>query len=113
MQLMASRHLKLCTVLMIMSLPLLQGCKEGSKSLFTKLSENHTGIGFKNILKENETANVLNYTYFYNGGGVAIGDINNDDLPDILFTGNMVGNKLYLNKGDMQFDDITAKSKVA
>jgi len=113
MQLMPSRHLQLCAVLMIMSLLLLQSCKEGSKSLFTKFPEDHTGIGFKNILKENETANVLNYTYFYNGGGVAIGDINNDDLPDILFTGNMVGNKLYINKGDMQFDDITAKSKVA
>lgn len=91
----------------------LQGCKEGNRTLLTKLSESHTGIGFKNILKENEVANVLNYTYFYNGGGVAAGDINNDGLPDILFTGNMVGNKLYLNKGDLAFDDITVQSKIA
>lgn len=110
---MPSKYLQLCAAFIITYCMLLQSCKEGNKSLFTKLSESHTGIEFKNILKENETANVLNYTYFYNGGGIAIGDINNDDLPDVLFTGNMVGNRLYLNKGDLLFEDITAKSKVA
>lgn len=89
------------------------GCKNHNAKLFTKLSESTTGIDFKNTLKENESANVLNYTYFYNGGGIAVGDINNDGLPDLFFTGNMVANRLYINKGNFSFDDITAKSGVA
>ena len=92
---------------------LLSGCKDDQSKLFTRLSSSRTGINFRNILKENEQANVLQYTYFYNGGGVAIGDINNDGLPDILFTGNMVPNRLYLNKGNFVFEDITEKSGIA
>ena len=87
-------------------------CKNEEKHLFSLLDSNSTGIYFKNTLKESESANVLNYAYFYNGGGVAIGDINNDGLPDILFTGNMVSNRLYLNKGNFQFEDITEKSGI-
>lgn len=81
--------------------------------LFTKISSSSSNINFKNLLIEDEQFNVLNYPYFYNGGGVAIGDINNDGLVDVFFTGNMVKNRLYLNKGDFEFEDITEKSTVA
>ena len=93
---------------------LVSGCGTGDNSqLFTQLDKDKTGINFQNTLFDGESLNVLNYIYFYNGGGVAIGDINNDGLPDILFTGNMVHNRLYLNKGNFTFEDITEKSGVA
>ena len=81
--------------------------------LFSHLDKDQTGIDFQNTLFDGESLNVLNYIYFYNGGGVAIGDINNDGLPDILFTGNMVHNRLFLNKGNFTFEDITEKSGIA
>jgi len=103
--------LKLFTVSIIV---LIWGCKNFiNNSLFTKLSENSTGIDFQNTLFEDGPLNVANYIYFYNGGGVSIGDINNDGLQDILFTGNMVKNRLYLNKGNFEFEDITQKSGIA
>jgi enediyne biosynthesis protein E4 len=87
-------------------------CQSDDK-IFTSLSKSKTGINFRNILQESEELNVLNYMYFYNGGGVAVGDVNNDGLTDVLFTGNMVKNRLFLNKGEMKFEDITATSGVA
>src|SRR5437868_5148138 len=82
-------------------------------TLFTLLTPNATGIDFNNIIKEDEALNVLAYEYFYNGGGVAIGDINNDGLPDIYFTGNLQPNRLYLNEGSFHFKDITTTAGVA
>ena len=83
-------------------------------TLFTKLSADETGINFANIIQEGDLQfNILSYPYFYNGGGVAVGDINNDGLPDIVFTGNMVNNRLYLNKGNFKFEDITLPSHIA
>src|SRR3954467_12015087 len=79
------------------------GCKNDNSHLFTQLDESKTGVNFKNTLFEDGPLNVANYIYFYNGGGVAIGDINNDGLPDIFFTGNMVRNRLFLNKGNFHF----------
>ena len=75
--------------------------------LFHLLSSKETGIVFSNNISETENLNVLAYEYFYNGGGVAVGDINNDGLDDIFFTANMKPNKLYLNLGNMKFKDIT------
>jgi hypothetical protein len=88
--------------------------KEAEPALFQLLTSAQTNIHFVNSLSDNDRPGILDYLYFYNGGGVAIGDINNDGLPDIFFTSNKKGgNKLYLNKGNYQFEDITQKAGVA
>jgi hypothetical protein len=80
---------------------------------FQLLDAAATGVDFVNQVEDQEDFNILTYRNFYNGGGVAIGDINNDSLPDLYFTSNMSGNKLYLNKGNLQFEDITEQAGVA
>ena len=83
------------------------------ETLFTSLSPGDTHVTFTNKLEKKKAFGILYYLYYYNGGGVAIGDINNDRLPDIYFTANSKGNnKLYLNKGNFQFEDITDKAGV-
>src|SRR5438270_10493495 len=82
------------------------------KTLFKQLSSSYTGIHFNNKIDENDSLNPIDVTNIYNGGGVSIGDFNNDGLQDIYFTGNLVSNKLYLNKGNMQFQDITEQAGV-
>ena len=79
---------------------------------FTLLTSSQTGVDFINELKENNTMNYFTYPYIYMGGGVSVGDINNDNLDDIFFTGNMAENRLYLNKGNLEFDDITSLAGV-
>ncbi|MGB7395898.1 MAG: VCBS repeat-containing protein, partial [Pricia sp.] len=91
---------------------LLVSCSDEG-SLFKNPSSEETGITFENTLTETDELNILDYLYFYNGGGVAIGDINNDGLPDIFFSGNQVKNKLYLNRGNLKFEDITEQAGVA
>ena len=81
--------------------------------LFEELTAENTGIGFSNIVTQTDDNNVLNYPYYFNGGGVAIADFNLDGLQDIYFTGNMVENKLFLNKGSMKFEDITQAAGVS
>ncbi len=82
-------------------------CGTSDNTLFSLLSAEETGIDFRNDLEYTEEFNTYTYRNFYNGGGVAIGDLDKDGLPEIFFTGNMVGNRLYLNKGNLTFDDIT------
>jgi len=80
---------------------------ENQSPLFTLLETAKTKVLFSNNIKEDDINNAFKYEYFYNGAGVSIGDINNDGLPDIYFTGNMVEDKLFLNKGNLEFEDIT------
>jgi hypothetical protein len=81
--------------------------------LFKSIPSVESGINFGNFLKETPALNIISYEYFYNGGGVGLGDFNNDGLIDIYFSGNMQPGKLYLNKGNFKFEDITAKAGVA
>lgn len=85
----------------------------GQNPLFQLLSSKQTNVNFSNPINEDENLNVLSYEYLYNGGGVAVGDINNDGLQDVLFTANSKPNKLYLNLGGMKFKDITKEAGVA
>jgi hypothetical protein len=84
-------------------------CKQ-HKTLFETISSEQSGIHFNNQIKETDSTNILTISNIYNGGGVGIGDFNQDGLPDIYFTGNLVPNKLYLNKGNFHFEDVTAIS---
>ena len=90
-----------------------QSTNQKENTLFKRLSSNETGIDFINTLIVSPDLDVFRYRNYYNGGGVAIGDINNDGLADVYVTSNMGDNKLYLNKGNFKFDDITAKAGVA
>jgi len=86
------------------------GTAPGVKSQFTLLSSEQTGIEFSNDIKEDDRHNFFTYEYIYNGGGVAVGDLNGDNLEDIYLTGNLVGDRLYLNQGDFKFKDITSEA---
>lgn len=102
---------KLRIITLLLCSHILIGCtattNSPSVSPFTRLDSSTTGITFQNTIQENEGFNVLEYEYFFNGGGVAAGDINNDGLPDLYFTSNMGQDQLYLNKGNLTFEPIT------
>ncbi len=87
-------------------------CSKNENQLFEKLSSEESNVKFTNQLDTSKNISILDYLYYYNGGGVALGDINNDGLVDIYFTSNQGKNKLYLNKGANKFEDITVKAGV-
>lgn len=101
--------------LLSLSLLILAGCslERGPEPLFTKLSSERTGILFENTITETKSLTFTDFPFIFNGGGVAVGDINNDNLPDVYLTGNMVTSRLYLNKGGFQFEDITEAAGVS
>lgn len=99
---------------MLLCATLLAGCKRGSEPpVFRLLSSAETGIGFTNTITTSDSLNVLTNVYIYNGGGVGVGDIDNDGLQDVFLAGNMVSSRLYLNTGGMRFEDITQSAGVA
>jgi len=89
----------------------LASCSQNN-TLFKKIDGSSSGISFNNVVTENDSINPIDLEFLYNGCGVATGDFNNDGLPDLYFTASMGSNKLYINKGDLEFDDVTAKSGV-
>ncbi len=91
----------------------LSACQPEEKRQFTLMDASHTGIDFVNRTAENDSFNILTNEYIYNGGGVGIGDFNRDGKADIFFSGNAVANRLYLNKGDWQFEDVSEAAGIA
>ena len=99
---------------LLFALASLGGCggDTSDDALFELLPPEQTGVTFANTITTNDSVNVQTDVYVYNGGGVAVGDIDGDGLPDIFFSGNMVSSRLYLNKGRMRFEDITERGGV-
>lgn len=112
------RLYRICFFIQILQLVLLSACSKkttdaSSPTLFSLIDNSHTNVHFNNTVKEDLYFNFINYSYIYNGAGIAVGDINNDGLEDLYFTSNQNSNKLYLNKGDFKFEDITKKAEVS
>lgn len=96
--------------LIFMTFVIMHSCTSDPNYLFETLPSSHTNIDFINEIVETQDLNILNFHYIYNGGGVGVGDFNNDGLQDLVFTGNQVASKIYLNKGNLEFEDITLES---
>lgn len=87
-------------------------CGSRESALFEPISSDHSGIHFANTIVENDSVNPIKLTNVYNGGGVGVGDFNNDGLQDLYFTGNQVANQLYINRGSLKFEDVTREAGV-
>ena len=92
---------------------IIASCGKDKEHLLVELTDQRTGIDFSNTLKNSPELNILNYLYYYNGGGIVAADFNNDDLIDLFFTGNQVPDELYINKGNLSFQKTTTLSKIA
>ncbi len=99
-------------ILTLYLLAILFGCQSKPTTQFQSLPADQTGITFNNVIQDHDTLSILSYEYIYNGGGVAIGDLNGDNLQDVVFTGNMVDNAIYLNQGNLKFQDISKVSGI-
>ncbi len=91
---------------------LFANCSEDKNTLFKLVPPEHSGVTFVNRVEEKDSINILTVQYMYHGGAVAIGDFNNDNLSDIFFSGNMVPNRLYLNRGELKFEDVSEKAGI-
>lgn len=96
----------------LVSIGLLVSCGSDSEMSFVKIAPKDSGILFTNTVVENDSVNMIDYSYLYNGGGVAAADLNNDGLPELFFTANQTTSRLYINRGGMKFDDITEQAGV-
>lgn len=99
------------TFLLLVALAV-SGCKKHEDTLFRLVDAAESGLDFENTVEEKDSVNILTVQYMYHGGGVAVGDFNNDNLQDIFFTGNMVDNHLYLNRGNLKFEDVTTTAGI-
>jgi enediyne biosynthesis protein E4 len=110
MRIIINRFLLLAPVLVLLISCHTQESDTNTNTLFKLLPGSETGIHFNNRVKDTKEFNIFKYRNFYNGGGVAIGDVNHDGLPDIFFTSNQHENQLYLNRGNWKFEEVAAKS---
>ena len=102
----------LLTIVGIILISIVVSCSGDPEKLFTPVSSFSSGISFSNNVSQSEDFNIIEYLYIFNGAGIAAVDINNDGLIDLYFTANQGKDRLYLNKGDLEFKDITSKANV-
>src|SRR5690242_21049515 len=105
--------MKIRNTLFLVSIVIFFASCQNKQTLFQVISSNHSGIHFANTIVENDSVNPIDLTNIYNGGGIGVGDFNNDGLQDLYFAGNQVSNRLYLNKGNLKFKDITQEAHVS